>query len=445
MNTLKRIRAIGLRALALVGALVALTLIINLPWFDEELHPELARFLPPQPVSIEGNAFVYAYGFAAANDQDPHATGVEIIENLRERYRSGEWVRLSPEEMNDLLGNPPEEDWIQAYTPSYSSCDSRRELDCAERWIADIAEANVIDERLTVLLNRFETMLTLDRFEEIMEADASSPFPAFQPVMAVSRIRLAMAIDDQPTDLVLDRIGADIRFWKMMLRDGDWLISAMLGLGGLRNSTQLLSALMRTRDLSPTELARIAEILTPLSTEERDIGDVFLGESGYVMRSVFRSHYYTANLAWLLAFQKNATMNDYYEAFTVPMRQRAALSASEHYEQMGEPYESYEVPLFPPPLYNLGGKYFFRPTLVMNAATGYISRVHDLDGRIALVLLQAELLANPDEPIERVVARSQYRNPYTREPMEYDATSGILSFECLGTPGEFCAVAIGRD
>ena len=445
MSALKKIRAIGLRALALVGALVALTLIVNLPWFDEELRPELAQLVSPPPVSMEGNAFPYVYGFVAANNQDPHAAGVEILEKLRERYLAGERATLSSEEIDDILGNPRprDEEWMQAL--GNSSCDWLRELDCAERFIVGVAEANVIDQRLTVLLNRLDTMLALDRFEENREGDASSPFPAYGPVLAVSRFRLAMAFEDQPTDVVLDRIGTGIRFWKIMLRDSDTLVSKMIALAGLRQSTQFLSALMQYRNLSPTELAGIAEVLKPLNDDERDIGESFLSEAGYVMRGGFAFSDYPAVRAWLLAIQKNATMNDYYEMFTAPMRERAALSASEHYEQLGEPYEEYTVPMFPPPLYNLGGKYFFRPPLFLNAVVGYVSRVHDIDGRIALVLLQAEILANPGVPIERVVQRSQYRNPYTREPMNYDAAGGILSFECLGNHQEICAVGIGRD
>lgn len=444
MEVRKRIRKIAFRALALVGALVALTAFINLSWFDEELHPELAQFVPPQPVEMEGNAFPYVYGFAAANNQDPHATGVEIVETLRERHLAGERVTLSREEIDAILGDPPDEDWRQAFNSL--SCNWRQELDCAEQLVAEVAQADIIDERLAVLLNRFETMLLLDRYKENQESDIYSPLPRFVQVMAASSIRLGMAFDEQPTGLVLNRIDTDIQFWKMMLRDSDLLISKMLALSGLRNSTQFLPALMRTRNLSPEELARIAEILTPLSDEERDIGEAFLSETRYVMGSIRSTEEYLRGLWSLfhLIYQENATTNDYYAFFTEPMRQRAALSASEHYEQLDESYARYSVPLFPPPLYNLGGKYFFFPEAELNSVTDYISRVHDMDGRIALVLLQAEILANPDLPIERVVGRSQYRNPYTQEAMDYDAASGILSFECLENRREVCAVEVRR-
>ena len=43
MEVSTRIIAVGIRIAAIAGVVVVLTLIINLSWFDEELHPELAR------------------------------------------------------------------------------------------------------------------------------------------------------------------------------------------------------------------------------------------------------------------------------------------------------------------------------------------------------------------------------------------------------------------
>jgi hypothetical protein len=117
-------------------------------------------------------------------------------------------------------------------------------------------------------------------------------------------------------------------------------------------------------------------------------------------------------------------------------------SATDYHAQRGSELEENRIRWFPPPLYSLGGKFILKAQPSQSGLTGYVSRVHDTDGRIALVLLQAEILAEPDLAIERIVAESQHRNPYTLEPLRYDAALGRLSFECLGNSTDVCAVAI---
>jgi len=445
MEVTTGIRAIGWRIAALAGVLLALTLIINLSWFDEELHPELARLLPPQPVSMADNAYPLVYGLLAADDRDPRAAGLEIIETLRARFAAGERATLSEQEIDDILGNPdPAEVWNEIYTST--TCNSRFEIDCADRLIAELAQASVGNARLEILLGRFETVLTMGRFEENQEFDAYTPTPSYGPLMAIARIRLARAFAEQPADAVLDAIERDVAFWKLMLRDGQSLIAKMVALAGLRNDTQFLSALMRERSLGAGEIAALADVLTPLSDAERDIGETFLAEARIAMLSDKSYNVFLAGpVAWTrLALQENATLNDNYLMTTIPLRLRAALSASEYYAQRGFELPDVKVRLFPPPLYNLGGRFVLKFLADQNGLTGYISRVHDTDGRIALVLLQAEILAAAGRPIDRVVAESRYRNPYTLEPMIYDPAEGTLSFECLGNAADACAIAIGR-
>jgi hypothetical protein len=445
MEVSTKLRRIGIRIAALAGALVALTLFINLSWFDEELHPDLARLMPPQPVSMEGNAYPLVYGFLAADDRDPRAAGMAVIEILRERFAAGERATLSDQEMDEVLGNPaPAEVWNELF-PS-NDCNSRFELDCADRLIDEVGQAGSDNARLGVLLDRYKTMVAIRRFEEHQEFDAYTPIPAYGPLLSIAKIRLAMSFNAGPTAQFLDDIGDDIRFWKLMLRDGQSLIAKMIALAGLRNDTQFLSALLRQRNLSATEIATISNILTPLSEDERDIGETFLAESRIAMLSDKSLGVLLQGTPAIteLALQQNATLNEYYFSTTLPLRLRSALSAHEYFEQRGFEPLTYDVRILPPPLYNLGGKFVLKGMAAEIGLTGYISRVHDIDGRIALVLLQAEILANPERNIDSVVAASRYRNPYTLAPMKYDPAAARIGFECLGNPSDTCAVQLDR-
>lgn len=445
MEVSTRLRAMGLRATLLIGALGALIVFINLSWFDEELHPDLARLIPPQPVSMDDNAYPLIYGFLAAGDRDSRAAGIEIIETLRERFAAGERATLSADEIDDILGHPNQTDVWNELFPS-STCNSRFDIDCADRLIAETEQAGFDDARLTLLLERYNAMLATSRFRENEEYDAYTPTPPYGPLLAIARIRLARSFGSDDNGEFLDDIAQDIRFWKTMLGDGQSLVAKMIALAGLRNDTQFLSALMRNRSLSPTEIEAIDRILTPFSDEERDIGETFLAEARIALLSDKSYAVFIEGPSALtrLALQENATLNENYYTTTMPLRYRAALSASEYYRQRAYEDLSYDVRILPPPLYNLGGKIVLKWMSSQIGLTGYISRVHDMDGRIALVRLQAEILASPGRSVENIVASSQYRNPYTLEPMDYDASARTLGFECLGNRSDVCAVAIGR-
>lgn len=146
-----------------------------------------------------------------------------------------------------------------------------------------------------------------------------------------------------------------------------------------------------------------------------------------------------------MAFQEQATLNEYYFTTILPMRLRASLSAEEFYRQHGYERQAYNFRAFPPPLYNLGGKLFVKRMAAEFNIQDYITRVHDDGGRISLVLLQAEIEQNRDRGVGEVVRSSAHRNPYTREPMDYDPKARTIGFDCLTENAvDVCSVAIGR-
>jgi hypothetical protein len=444
MDVMKTFRTAAIRAAWLVGILVAFTIVINLSWFDEDLHPDLARLVEAKPVSMQDNAYAEVYGFGAANDRDARTAGLAIIETLRQRYRDDEPITLTENEHDETLGNPPSEEAWHDRLPSLS-CVSRFELDCADRLIADLQSVDRMPPRLDVLRERYETILRMPRFEENQEFDAFTPIPNYELLMQVARIRLADSYLSKPTSDFLADVGTDVRFWKRMLRDGQSLIAKMVALAGIRNDTTFLSTVIRRQPMNDEDLARIPLILEPFSAEERDIGETFMAEMRISMQSAKSFAVVMEGPAWInqLALQENATINEQYLRLTLPLRVRAAMTAEEFYRARGQDQLSSPVRVIPPPLYNLGGKLSLKWAAQNLGIQDYISRVHDLDGRIALVLLQAEIARNPDRRVEDVVRSSVYRNPFTLEPMDYDPTDQTLGFDCLANSDDRCAVQIG--
>lgn len=443
MDVSKQLRVAAARIGILAGALVTLTIFINLSWFDETLHPDLARLTPPQPVSMEANAYPLIYGFPAAGDRDPREAGLSIIETLRERFERGEEITLSAQEIGDILGNPQTQDGWNRIFPTLD-CNARFAIDCADRLIADVALQGADHPRLRLLLDRYETILGTPRFEENQEYDVSTPIPFNGELMAIARIRLALEFRTGSNAEILAGIAGDVAFWKRMLRDGQSLIAKMVALAGLRNDTTFLSTLLRERDLTAVELGEVERILSPLTTDERDIGETFLAE---LRISLMSEKPYALLLDGppaiaRLALQENATLNEYYFTTTIPLQLKASLSASEFHDQGANAPMAYDVRAVPPPLYNLGGKFILKWVASQISLADYISRVHDLDGRIGLVLLQAEIALSPSRSPEDVVRESRHRNPYTLEPFDYDRDAGTIGFDCLANGTDVCAVAI---
>ncbi|HMB72954.1 MAG TPA: hypothetical protein VKQ06_05240 [Gammaproteobacteria bacterium] len=443
MDALTIIRKLLLRASLLLGFLVALTLFINLSWFDEALHPDLERLVTPQDVSMADNVYPLIYGFSAAEDRDFRQAGMDIIARLRERFERGERATLTGEEIESILGTSEIEDTWREALPALQ-CNARSELDCADRLIVEIQKTGRLEPRVRLLLSRYETILDATRFAENQEFDAYTPIPAYRPLLDISRVRLAAGFSDRPIDELLDAVRQDVQFWRLVLRDGQSLVAKMVALAGLRNDATFLSALMRSRSPDQQALERIARIAAPLTNQTRDIGETFLAELRISLLSSKGFGVLSEGPSWLhvLALQERATINEYYLKTTVALRLRASLSAEEFFRQRGYEPLSYEVRAFPPPLYNLGGKFVLKWIASEMNVQDYISRVHDLDGRLALVALQAEVLARAGHPAAEVVRLSDHRNPYTREPMDWDPAAGTIGFDCLANGSDTCALLV---
>lgn len=420
-----------------VGSLVAgllllgaAALLVNLSWFDATLHPELERLEKVEPLLLEENAYPIALGFIAADGLDPRTAGEKILQALHERFLRGEPITLDTEEMNDFLGGTAKRDVWRTRFKSLD-CNARVDLDCADRVIAEVTPLDTKDARLAVLLNRYESMIHEEHFVESQERDAYTPGPPYGRILDVGRIRLAMSLRQSSTSDLLTKAAEDFRFWTTMLREGDTLVAKMISLAGMQNTLDFLSALMRQRELTETEVQTIRRFLRPMTAEESDIGEAFLSEARIAVLS--ETPPVASGSSWFIqrTLQKNATLNDLYLKIIVPMRLRSALTPEEYYRQGAFRPLKHDLRERPLALFNWGGRTAFR-----NAnwdPEQFVARVQDQNGRISLVMLQAELEPKPGPDVAAVVSSSRWRNPYTGDPMEYGPEFHTIGFACLHT------------
>jgi hypothetical protein len=233
----------------------------------------------------------------------------------------------------------------------------------------------------------------------------------------------------------------------MTLREAQLLGTKMSALAAIRWAHDFLSTLMRERQLDAGDLAQLRGFVRPFTREESDIGAAFLSESRTSLLGGMPSVAGDASWVVRLLMQKNATFNQEFRETIEPMRLRASLGPREFYERKGYEPLPHEVRLDPWMLYNLGGK------LALSRSSWdphqFPPRVHDEDGRITLLLLQAQIEEHAELDIATIVETSEHRNPYTGNAMEYDSHARTISFRCVCTafhppePADQCGLALG--
>ena len=403
-------------------------MVSNLSFFDEALHSDLESLRDTDDVSMEGNAYASAVGFLAADEQDSRISGLEMIRALRQRYEQRQAISLAPREIEAILGAVNlDTDWFAEFESL--SCVARVDMDCSERLIEEVARVGALNPRLSLLLERYERMLGEPRFEEAQERDITTPFPPFRFIRAAARIRLAASYRDDTNAEFLEKAADDLAFWTRILRDGEALATKMVSLAGIQDNLTFLSTFVRNRSPDASELETLTAFVRPFTEDESDIGEAFVSEARIAVLS--EPHPMLYGLPWPLRLltQENATRNEEYQTVFVPVRIRASLSAGEYFDQRAYEPIPYELNAFPPPIFNLGGK-LARRAAWADVQT-YLARVHDQNGRISLVLLQAEIAQTPNTPVNDIVRSSTHRNPYTDEPMRYDPQARAVGFDCM--------------
>ncbi|MEX1033234.1 MAG: hypothetical protein WDZ30_07720 [Cellvibrionaceae bacterium] len=443
--TIETTKRLAMHGLILLGLVVAATLIANISLFDETLHPDLERMGElANPVELVDNAMVGLRGLPAASDRDAFEVGREMVALFWAKHQRGEAVNLNQAEHQRLFGEAtPDREWQAEY--SAASCNARRELGCFGQLIAQLQETPLNGERLSLMLTRYEQIRRQNQFQEVQGLDFSSQMPSYGLYMQLSKLKLADTyLKSGTTDFLLE-LQKETDFWKLLLSEGDNLIAKMVAVAGLWTNLQYLAELLSMETLNPTQMQMVNAILQAPKRDELDIGEAFAGEMRYL---VFPGMQFPGLeqkpllIRWLTSatLQENATVNAYYTSFTQPLMALSKKSAPEfHRETQSKSDIETDDGIFPPSLYNLGGKSWLKSVTYPDVAN-YIGRTHDLSGMYSLLRLKLELMEAGDSSAQTVINQSKHRNPYTAAAMDYDAENSLLSFTCFSI--SICQVAL---
>jgi hypothetical protein len=433
--------AAGLAALAVLLWVVAA--VVNRhdepPSESTRRFTELYRSWPPVPDGQ--NAFVYAMGFEVAAGEDPYAMGLRRIAWFREsagRLRddsedplgsASHRPRSRPAEAEDVL-SPCGEDTAECVA-AFSSASG-----LADKWMA-------ADE---LLLPRYLELLSRSGWRDESPNDLSFPLPPFGATADAQRLLLLTAYSAAERGDVAEvheRLDADLRFWRGVLRSTDMLITKMVATAALNRHFEWGNLVLRRLPVGSAAAAVPSGWSAPLTDDERSMRRVMTGEWLFVsvVLQRFEPDLVLSSDSWWdrlwaslfeQVYQPQDTVNryaDYYwglsETFDAPLEGyetvlvRASMLTQETVDSA-----------FQRPLYNLGGNMHLAEA---SDFTRYAARVADIEGvrraAFAAVTLRDAAVAPAD--LAAALRTSELRNPYDGAPLQWDATDQAIVFRGL--------------
>ncbi len=436
----------------LVGAVVGLAVVVYLAaiatnWRDEPPSADSLRlaslYESRPPVADADNAFVYLLGFEAPLGMDPRTVGARRLA----------WLQGSDGAPFDRAADP------QATKLTYTSghpaiqqfltvCgnDSR---DCA----AAFSDSDAVFEQWTAahpwLLDRYLELIAYGGWREHIPGIAGpwadyAPALAGQLLLLLQTKRLAAQDDAEGVAALL---GSDARFWRMVLRSSDSVLTTMIATAALRRGFEWGNLAVRSLPAGRGAAAVPSEWLTPMTAEELSLRSALVGEWVFVLgslRDLGRADFATeqslgARASALLTrqlLQPQATLNRrsaYLTALIATLDApllgfAAAADAASSLAERTAAERSLRS------LYNAAGQVWLAGPADY---APYARRVADVEGmrRAALATVTLRDAGIPAPDMAAALAASPLRNPYDDQPLRWDANAEAVVFVGL-EPGE---------
>jgi hypothetical protein len=444
-------KALKISGRILLGAVAVLVLfylvLLAVNWKDQPPSAAAVRFdqiiaARPQPPAAE-NAVVYALGFDVPAGQDPVEVGerrLAWIESFNNRTDPGADPLVDTMDMKS--GGSPILDAIRA------NCGDGDRKPCADTF-EQAAGAWQPTQMETLALDRYRALLALHAWRDAIPLHVRAPLPAYAGIIDAQRVYMVSALQlavQGKGAAVRDALNADAVYWRGAQRHAQNLLAKMIAVAALRNHFFFSNLVLRR--LPPGEYAAAIppEWQREFSAAERSMHLVMAGEWQF-SSSIWSYVLDTESLAdmmedpeessgtnvWLdyvgkPMFKLQDTLNviaerylDFSDRFAVPMTgYHAARTAIE--EQARDHPRSIT-------LYNPLGDYYLREVESVTYV-GYAFRAANPEGMRRAALLVAQLRAGslPADAIAVAVAQSQLRDPYTGQPLEWDAKRASVIF-----------------
>jgi len=438
-------------------AAVVLSLLMLIPvvffavnWADEELSPEGAALLrvPEPKVADADNAYYVLLGMDAPADANALEVGRKI-QAIRARLYQEDPLRqtfVSPD-LPPVAGTSPDQGFEKVRCPIQGG-------NCVGRYFAS---AGLVREQMqvhAVALGRYRQMMGLAGYEERTIPSPFAPVPGYETLIRAAELQLAGAvldIRDGREQEGLATLAAQIAYHRRLLANAG-LLTRMVSAGLLRRDFRVLSEVIESRpDLAQSQQELLRSLLAPLNQQENDLRPAMAAAAhssatmlNLMLETMKRQRRGKGDAGdsrgedWFSqrVYLPNSSINalvPYWSAVA-----ELAHGGPAGYDERKQQYAQSSATRKKKPtafdwtyVRNPMGKImsgFAKPDV-----TDYIERVHDLDGYIRLVALQAAIRREQIPPVAigaySDLAPATLRNPYTGAPMGWDAASSSLLFE----------------
>ncbi len=431
--------------LLIIGLFIAFVLIINTSPFDEKLNPAITEIMQVKPIpKTDGNAYYAIMGLNADSNKNIIKTGHALITRYQKNRKKGN-DNLGDDESREILGikDNIDEPWLE----KYGACNSRDENDCLLELSQLLFNSPDNDKRLSLMLHRYNEVLNLPYYTNFNDMTIGTPLPSYLLLLRLGNISLAQRYNaTDKTDFLL-YIGKEIKFWKMVLEDGEMIIDKMIAQANIRNNLDYLSTYLRNNQPNTEQIDLIQSILTPLSAQALDISDSYISESRAMFKAINALKPFDKDFSTFL-LQKNSHHNLLYKYFTEPNVFLSKMSSKEIYQAVKTNYmEKFNkqknalISYNPTSLYNFTGKSMIAYNFCDNC-WNYAVRVHDLNNIFNLVKLQLQLTSNQPNNVTEYISNSTIKNNYTGNPFDFDKEKNTVEFECLDANYTKCNVKL---
>ena len=433
----------GVLGLAVVVYLAA----IAMNWRDEPPSADslrLASLYESRPAVAEAdNAFVYLLGFEAPLGVDPRTLGARRLAWLQgsggapfDRTADPQTTRLAY-----TSGHPA----IQQFLTVCSN-DSR---DCA----ASFLDSDSVFEDWTAtqpwLLDRYLELIAYGGWREHIPG-ITGPWADYAPALAGQLLLLLqakrLAAQDDAAG-VAALLGSDARFWRMVLRSSDSVLTTMIATAALRRGFEWGNLAVRALPAGRGAAAVPPEWLTSMTAEELSLRGALVGEWVFVAGSLpdlvrpnlTAQQSLDARASALLTrplLQPQATLNrrSAYLTALIATLDAPLLGFAAVADDASSLAEHTAAERSPRSLYNAAGQVWLaRPA----DYAPYARRVADVEGmrRAALATVTLRDSGIPAPDMAAALAASPLRNPYDDQPLRWDPNDEAVVFVGL-EPGE---------
>ncbi len=414
--------------------------VVTTLWADPRLTPEAQAWLAPpaEHLAPQDNLYYWLLGFDAPAGSDPVARGQAVHAALMTANSVsrtwGEFEYIDPPSASPLVTT----DGRLRALCNVSRPDCFLEL---RRQAVDVMD---IAERHEDLLDRYRGLYTVADMQTLSPVHVVGSMKTIPiDVSHIHRLHLArIAVHPDPAEAAT-ALAQDIVFARRVLGLADEMILKAMAMHWLGSDLQLYAQLLDIDAYPLDALHPVSTQLAPLTPSEWDMTGVLKREFRTTARSLIGLVPEPQPLAAGVEIPGSLFRFNFKPNATINLLQQA-IAETAHRMQMTPKARRAAGPLVatPPLLQRMtNSQGWFIVQFIPSANASYGDRLRDLDGLIRLVNLKREILRQgvADDRIPEWLAAqgAEWRDPYTGEPMRWDADARRLYFEGHGEKPEF--------